>query len=154
MSRARYWKLTPDEVSGFDYPTDKLLNWDIKCVKQPEEAAIFAGVFMYRHGTPMDYDSIKGMAYYHNHMPENDLGKINGLLKDTFGGEVVKKGDRVFLRDSSEIYSGPDIAGLARQLEDLLDATATITLEFSDFDEQEMTQAGLPPSKLLPIPSK
>ena len=45
MARARYWKLTADEVSEFRYNEDKLLNWDIKCVREPEESAIFVGVF-------------------------------------------------------------------------------------------------------------
>lgn len=154
MARARYWKLTADEVSTLHYDTDKLLNWDIKCVVPPDADAVFAGIFMYRNGTPLDYEAVRGIAYYHNHISEDRVEKITGFLKDKFGGEVATKGDRIFLKGSDEIYSGPDIAGLARQLEDLLDANATITLEFSDFDEEEMSKAGLPASKLLPIPTK
>jgi len=45
MGRSRYWKLTPDEVEKFTYPEDKLLNWDMKCIREPEEEARFIGVF-------------------------------------------------------------------------------------------------------------
>ena len=154
MARARYWKLTADEVAGFRYDKDKLLNWDIKCVVEPEEEAIFAGVFMYRNGTPHDYDSIKGIAYYYNHIKRDDLPGITRFLKGKFGGDPVEKGDRILLKGSKEIYSGRDIGGLARDLEGFLGATATITLEFADIDEDEMAAAGMPAAKLLPIPTK
>ncbi len=154
MARARYWKLTADEVAEFRYDEDKLLNWDIKCVREPEEEAIFVGVFMYRNGTPFDYESIRGLAYYHNHIPRGELPGITKFLKSRFGGEGMEKGDRVFLKGSREIFSGQDIGGLAGDLEGFLKATATITLEFKDFDEEAMAAAGLPAGKLLPIPAK
>lgn len=154
MARARYWKLTADEVTGFKYNEGKLLNWEIKCVKEPEESAMFVGVFMYKNGTPLDYESIKGITYYHNRIPRNELVATTKFLKDRFGGDQVEKGDRIFLKGSREIYSGRDIGVLAKELEGFLDATATITLEFVDFDEEEMAAAGMPAAKLLPIPTK
>ncbi len=154
MARARYWKLTADEVVKFDYDQDKLLNWDIKCVREPEEDAVFVGVFMYRDGTPFDYDSIRGIAYYHNHVSVDELPRITKFLTDKLGGEKMEKGDRIFLKGSKEIYSGMDIGGLASELEKFLVASAIITLEFKDFNEEEMTAAGLPAAKLLPIPTK
>ena len=37
MGRSRYWKITADEmVDGFTYDESKLLNWEIKCVREPE----------------------------------------------------------------------------------------------------------------------
>ena len=154
MARARYWKITSDEIVEFKYDQNKLLNWDIKCVREPEEEAIFVGVFMYRHGTPHDYESIHGITYYHNHISQDELPKITKLLKNKFGGEVMTKGDRIILKGSREIYSGSDIGVLAKELEEFLNATATITLEFTDFNEEEMTGAGMPAAKLLPIPTK
>ena len=154
MVRARYWKLTADEVIKFKYDENKLLNWDIKCVKEPEEDAKFVGIFMYKNGTPHDYESIKGIAYYHNHISQNELSKITKFLKNRFKGEEITKGDRILFKGSDEIYSGYDIGILAKDLEEFLDATATITLEFTNFDEAEMTAAGLPVAKLLPIPTK
>ncbi len=154
MARARYWKLGADEVTQFKYDEGKLLNWDIKCVIEPEEEAIFVGVFMYKNGTPHDYESIKGLAYYHNHIALDRLPKITKFLKNKFNGEEMIKSDRILLKNSREIYSGHDIGTLAKELEKLLDATATITLEFTDFNEEEMTAAGLPTAKLLPIPTK
>jgi len=146
--------LTADEVAEFRYDEGKLLNWDIKCVREPEEEAVFVGVFMYRNGTPFDYESITGLAYYHNHIPRGELPGIAKFLKGKFGGEEMEKGERVFLKGSREIFSGQDIGRLAKDLEGFLGATATITLEFNDFDEEEMAAAGLPAAKLLPIPTK
>ena len=153
MSRARYWKLAADEVGGFSYDEAKLVNWDIKCVVRPEEDAVFVGVFMYRDGTPLDYESVRGLTYYHNHIPRGRLPGITKFLRDRFGGDQVEKGERIFLRGSREIYSGPDISRLASELEGFLDARATITLEFSGAGEEELASAGLPAAKLLPIPS-
>lgn len=154
MARARYWKLTADEVAEFRYDEGKLLNWDIKCVREPEEEAIFVGVFMYRDGTPFDYESIAGLAYYYNHISRDELPGITKFLKGKFGGDEMEKGERIFLKGSKEIFSGRDIGRLAKDLEEFLRATATITLEFKDFDEEEMAAAGLPAAKLLPIPTK
>ena len=63
MSRSRYWKLTSEEVENLTHDPDKILNWEIKCIREPEEDAKFIGVFLYRHGTPYDYDSKKGIVY-------------------------------------------------------------------------------------------
>ena len=59
MSKFRYWKLTYDDVESLSYNPDKILNWEIKCVREPEEDAIFIGIFLYRNGTPLDYESKK-----------------------------------------------------------------------------------------------
>lgn len=154
VARARYWKLEPSEVSGFSYDGSKLLNWDIKLTIGPEEDASFAGVFMYRHGTPRDYEPVRGISYYHNNVPKKARESLTKSLRARFGGDETAKGERVMLEGSREIYSGPEIASLASDLEGLLGAKAVITLEFSDFDEGEMASAGLPAAKLLPIPTK
>jgi len=46
MARSRYWKIAPDEMEVFTYDESKLLNWEIKCVREPEVEARFIGVFM------------------------------------------------------------------------------------------------------------
>jgi len=56
MPRMRYWKLTSDEMVDLSYDESKLLNWEIKCIREPEVEAHFIGVFMYRHGTAYDYN--------------------------------------------------------------------------------------------------
>lgn len=154
MGRARYWKLTPEEVENFTYNEDKLLNWDIKCVREPESEAIFIGVFMYRGGTPFDYESIKGITYYHNNIKRNELPQITNFLKDKYGGEQMEKGERIFLKDSKQFYSPKEIASLAKEMEVKFNAKPTITLEFESMDQEETKQAGLPDAKLLPIPGK
>ena len=154
VAKARYWKLTPDEVEKFTYNQEKLLNWDIKCVREPEEEAKFIGVFMYRDGTPFDYESIKGITYYHNHIDRDELPKITKFLKDKFGGKEMEKGDRIFLKDSEQIFSGKDIAALAKEMESNFKTKTTITLEFHGLTEEDQKNAGLPEAKLLPIPGE
>ncbi len=154
MSRSRYWKLTSDEVGKFTYDEDKLLNWEIKCIREPEEDAIFIGVFLYKHGTPLEYESVKGIVYYHNHIPRSELPSITKFLKQKFGGTEKEKGEKIFLLDSKEIYSGKDIASLAKELESKFNTKPIISLEFQDLSEEERKEAGLPDAKLLPIPGK
>ncbi len=150
--RARYWKLTPGEMAKLAYNPDRLLNWDVKLVREPEESAIFIGIFMYRNGTPLGYEAVKGVVYYYNRIDRDELPKITGFLKGRLGGNVREKGDRVFLENSDEIYSAGDIASLAREAETKLNAKATITLEFAGVTEEELKEAGMPEAKLLPIP--
>ena len=154
MARSRYWKLVPDELDQFSYDQSKLLNWEIKCVRQPESDAIFIGVFMYRNGTPFDYESIKGVSYFHNNVPKSELPSITKFLHDKYGGKEMEKGQRIFLKGSDEIYSGRELSDLAKGLEEKFDATATISLEFDGISQEELKDAGLPEAKLLPIPGK
>ena len=154
MAKQRYWKITPDELEKFVYNESKILNWEIKCTKEPEEEARFIGVFLYRNGTPYDYESIKGLTYYYNNIPRSELPSITKFLQDKFGGKEMEKGERIFLKDSKEFYSGKEIAALARDLETNFKAKAIISLEFRDLTQEEMKEGGLPESKLLPIPGK
>ena len=152
MAKQRYWKITPEEIEKFVYKEDKLLNWEIKCVREPEDAAKFIGIFLYRNGTPWDYESVKGITYYHNNIPRLELPSITKFLQNKFGGKEMEKGERFFLKDSKEIYSGKDIAALAKEMEVQFKTKAIITLEFQDLSQEEMKEGGLPESKLLPIP--
>jgi len=154
MPRMRYWKLTIEEVEKLSYNESKVLNWEIKFTREPEEDAEFVGVFLYKNGTPKDYETVKGITYYHNNIDRKELPEITKFLKNKFGGKDVEKGERVFLEGSKEIYSGKEISELAKELESKINAKAVITIEFQDFSEQEQKDAGLPEAKLLPIPSK
>ncbi|MFB5645468.1 MAG: hypothetical protein ACE5R3_02585 [Nitrosopumilaceae archaeon] len=154
MSKQRYWKLTADEMESFSYDESKLLNWEIKGIREPEENAIFIGVFLYRKGTPMDYNPIKGICYFHNNLPRTELPNITKFLKNKFGGKEKEKGDRIFLEDSKEIYSAKDIASLAKELESNFNTKAVISLEFENLTDDERKESGLPDAKLLPIPGK
>ena len=154
MAKQRYWKITPDEIEKFVYNEEKLLNWEIKCTKVPEEEARFIGVFLYRNGTPFDYESVKGITYFYNNIPRSELPSITKFLQDKFGGNEMEKGERVFLKGSKEIYSGKEISALAREIETKFKTNAVITLEFQDLSQEEMKEGGLPESKLLPIPGK
>jgi len=141
-------------MEKFSYNPDKLLNWDIKCTKQPEEEARFIGIFLYRNGTPYDYESIKGITYFYNNIARSELPSITKFLQDKFGGKEMEKGERIFLKDSKEIFTGKEIASLAREMESKFQTKSVITLEFSDLSQEEMKESGLPESKLLPIPGK
>ena len=154
MPRMRYWKLTIEEVEKLSYDESKVLNWEIKCTKEPEEEAKFVGVFLYKNGTPKDYEAVKGITYYYNNIELSELSGITKFLKNKFGGKDTEKGERIFLEGSKEIYSGKEISELAQELESKLNAKAIITIEFQDISEQEQKDSGLPEAKLLPIPSK
>ena len=154
MARMRYWKLTIEEVEKLSYNESKVLNWEIKCIREPEEDAKFVGVFLYKYGTPKDYESVKGITYYHNNIDRKELSEITKFLKNKFGGKNVEKGERILLEGSKEIYSGKEIGELAKELELKLNAKAVISIEFQDISEQEQKDSGLPEGKLLPIPSK
>ncbi len=154
MSKQRYWKITPDEIEKFTYDENKILNWEIKCIRDPEEKAIFIGLVLYRHGTPFDYESVKGITYYYNNIPRSELPSITKFLQDRYGGKVMEKGDRIFLKGSKEIFSGKEIATLAREMETNFNTKAVISLEFNGLTPEEIKESGMPESKLLPIPGK
>ncbi len=152
MPRSRYWKITPDEIGSFTYDDARLLHWEIKCTKEPEEAAQFIGVFAYKNGTPYDYESIRGICYYHNNMDSAEISSVTGFLHKRFGGKQIKKGDRIFLKESDVPYSGKQIGQLAKELEGNFDTKAVISLEFDGLTQDQLKESGLPEAKLLPIP--
>ena len=154
MARSRYWKITSDEMDGFHYDESKLLNWEIKCVREPENEAHFIGVFMYRHGTAYDYEAVKGICYFHNNIDRKELPTITSFLQDKFNGKEMEKGERIFLKDSKEIYSSKDIGDLAKEMESKFNTKAIISLEFEDLTQEQLKESGLPEAKLLPIPGK
>jgi hypothetical protein len=154
MVRCRYWKLTIDEVEKLTYEDSKVLLWEIKGTRDPEEDAIFIGVFLYRNGAPLDYTPVNGIAYYYNNIERKEVPEITKFLKKRYGGKEIEKGERVFLKDSKEIYSGKEIADLAKEIESKFKTNIIITIEFQDLSEQEQKDAGLPDEKLIPIPTK
>jgi len=115
MVRFRYWKLTSDEVKKLTHNPDKILNWEIKGIRKPENDAIFIGIFLYRNGTPFGYEAVNGIVYYHNNIDRNELPGITKFLKERFGGEEIEKGDRIFLKNSKEIYTGKEIGELVEK---------------------------------------
>ncbi len=153
MGRSRYWKITSDEMDGFSYDESKLLNWEIKCVREPEVENIFIGIFMYRHGTAYDYEAVKGICYFYNNIDREELPSITNFLKGKFDGKEMEKGERIFLKDSKEIYFGKDIGDLAKEMESKFNTKAIISLEFEDLTAEQLKEAGLPEAKLLPIPT-
>ena len=154
MTRFRYWKLTSDEVKRLTHNPDKILNWEIKGVRKPEEDAKFIGVFLYRKGTPFNYEAINGIVYYHNNIDRNELPSITKFLKKRFGGEEIEKGDRIFLKNSKEIYSGQEIGELAADCDTKFSTESIISIELADVTQDELKEWGYPDSKLLPIPGK
>ena len=154
MSRSRYWKLTADEVEKLTHDPDKILNWEIKGVRKPEEEAKFIGVFTYRKGTPLDYEMKKGIVYYHNNIDRKEIPKITKFLQERYGGDKIEKGERIFLDGSKEIYAGKDIAELARALDERFDTTSVVSIELEDVTQEQLKEWGYPDAKLLPIPGK
>ena len=153
MSKFRYWKLTYGDVEKLTYNPDKILNWEIKCVREPEVEARFIGVFLYRYGTPLDYDSKKGIVYYYNNIERKELPSITKFLKNRFNGNLVEKAERIFLEGSNEIYDPKEIANLAKDLENELNANPIISIELHDTTQEQLKDWGFPEAKLLPIPT-
>ena len=154
MVRSRYWKLTADEVEKLTHDPDKILNWEIKGVRKPEEEAKFIGVFIYHKGTPLNYEMKKGIVYYHNNIDIKEIPEITKFLEERYGGNKIEKGERVFLDGSKEIYAGKDIAELARALDERFDTTSVISIELEDVTQEQLKEWGYPDAKLLPIPGK
>jgi hypothetical protein len=150
--RMRYWKITAEETDNFDYDENKLLNWEIKCIREPEEEAHFIGVFMYRNGTAYDYESVKGICYFYNNIDRKELPAITKFLQNKFGGKEMEKGDRIILKDSKQIFSSKEIGALAKEMETEFNTKAVISLEFEDISAEALKELGLPEAKLLPIP--
>jgi len=115
MTRFRYWKLTSDDAKKLTHDVEKILNWEIKGIRKPENDAIFIGIFLYRNGTPYNYEAVNGIVYYHNNIDRNELPDITKFLKERFGGEEIEKGERIFLKNSKEIYTGKEIGELAEE---------------------------------------
>ena len=154
MTKYRYWKLTGDEVKKLTHNPDKILNWEIKGIRKPENDAKFIGVFLYRNGTPYDYEAVNGIVYYHNNIDRNELPSITKFLKKRFGGEEIEKGERIFLKNSKEIYTGKEIGELAEEWDAKFNTESVISIELSDVTQNDLKEWGYPDSKLLPIPGK
>jgi len=154
MGRSRYWKLTADEVEKLTHDPSKILNWEIKGIRKPEEEAKFIGVFTYRKGTPLDYEMKKGIVYYHNNIDRKEIPEITKFLAERYGGDKIEKGERIFIDGSKEIYAGKDIAELARALDERFDTTSVVSIELEDVTQEQLKEWGYPDAKLLPIPGK
>ena len=152
MSRLRYWKLTVEDLRKAQYDPKKVLIWEIKCTKDDQGSHF--GVFCYRNGTPWDYASIHGIVFYHNLISHEEIERITKFLKDKFAGEIAEKGNRIFLKNSREIYQPEEIADLAVQLGDNFEVSTELTVELENFTDSEQEQSNLPSGKMLPIPGK
>ena len=153
MAKFRYWKLTVEDMEKVTHDESKVLNWDIKCIRGPEENAEFFGVFLYKAGAPHDYEPKKGMTYYYNNIERDELPPITKIIKNKFGGDETEKGERVFLVGSKEIYSGKDIAKFAKELQDEFTINPIITIELHDTTQEKLKDWGYPEAKLLPVPT-
>ena len=59
----------------------------------------------------------------------------------------------MILEGSKEIYSGKEIAKLAKELQDEFTVTTVITVELHDTTQEQLKEWGYPEAKLLPIPT-
>ena len=152
MSRLRYWKLSVEELRKAQYDPKKVLVWEIKGSK--DDQGTHFGVFCYRNGTPWNYTSVHGIVFYYNMIKRDEVEKLAKFLKDKFGGEQAEKGERIFFKNSREIYLPKDIADLAVELEKTFEVSTELTVELENFSAPEQEQSNLPANKILPIPGK
>ena len=97
LARFRYWKLNSDDLEKMNYEEENLVNWEIKCTFQPDDDAKFFGVFLYRYGTPHDYETKKGIVFYHNNIDRNEIPNVTKFLKKRYGGNEIENLREYFL---------------------------------------------------------
>ena len=81
------------------------------------------------------------------------MPSITKFLKKRFGGNEVEKGERIILEGSKEIYSGKEIANLAKELQEEFTANPVITIALHDTTQEQLKAWGYPEAKLLPVPT-
>jgi hypothetical protein len=148
--RIRYWRLGISEVLKARYPVDKVNHWEIKCVLGEYQ---HFGVFWYKYGTPFDKEPIPGICFYYNEIPDTTVQEIVQLLHDNFGGDILYRQTRVFLRGSREFAASDQVGMLANQLSLKFNSPVEIGIEFEKITEEEKQQdsLSLPTAKALPI---
>lgn len=148
--RIRYWRLGISEVLKAEYPVSKVNHWEIKCMIGDYQ---HFGVFWYRYGTPFDKEPIPGICIYYNEVPQTTIEEIVKFLRVNYGGDIIYRKTRAFLRGSKEFASADEIGTLANQLSQKFNCPAEISIEFERITEEENAQQSLnlPSSKALPI---
>ena len=94
----------------------------------------------------------------HKTVDDTPFGGGSGMLlkPDVLGKSIdnnIKKGERIFLEGSKEIYSGKEIANLAKELQEGFTINPIITIELHDTTQEKLKEWGYPEAKLLPIPT-
>jgi hypothetical protein len=146
MGRMLYWHLTIQEVSNTSYPVEKLIHWEIRCGFSEES---YFSVFWFKVGVPYDKEQINGIAMYGVECSDEIVTALEDFLKNTLGGEIMRKSPRTFLSGARITLDNMFIANLATQLTKKFNAGSEIWLEFDDLTEDEEKQ--LFPSKALSI---
>ena len=149
--RIRYWRLTIKDLFLASYPLERANHWEIKCSLGEYE---HFGVFWYRYGTPYDKEPVHGLAIYYNDVPKTKVDELIEMLHDSFGGEILRRQSRVFLKGSKEFTDPHEIAKLANNISERFKGAVEITIEFEEIskDDREENLINLPSSKLLEIP--
>ena len=132
--RIRYWRLGISEVLKARYPVDKVNHWEIKCMLGEYQ---HFGVFWYKYGTPFDKELISGICFYYNEIPDTTVQEIVQLLHDKFGGDILYRQTRVFLRGSREFAASDQVGMLANQLSLKFNSPVEISIEFEKITEEE-----------------
>jgi|SRR5215831_2410794 len=135
--RIRYWRLRISEVLKAEYPVNKVNHWEIKCMMGDYE---HFGVFWYKYGTPFDKEPVPGICLYYNEISNTTVKEIVQFLHDNYGGDVLIRQTRVFLRGSNEFASAEQIATLANELSQKFSCPAEISIEFERITEEEKIQ--------------
>lgn len=149
--RARYWRLSINDLLNAAYPSEKTNHWDIKCIQGEHE---HFGVFWFRYGTPFDKEPVHGICFYFNDVPKKIINDLSSFLQSKFGGKLLHRQSRGFLQGSKEFADGSSIGLLANELSTRFSAPVEITIELEKVDKEEIDKEAfkLPSSKALPIP--
>lgn len=148
MTKMLYWHLTPKEVSETEYPAEKLIHWEIRCGFSEES---YFSVYWFKIGIPYDKEPVNGVAMYTVGCSKEIASTLEYFLSNTIGGNVVKRGYRIFFAGANIGRDNKSLSELAKKLVNKFNAGGEIWLEFDGLTDEEART--LFPEKSIPIVS-
>ena len=151
--RVRYWHLNIQDILECKYPLDKINHWEIKCLYKEHR---HFGVFWFKYGTPFDKEPVHGICFYYNEIEEKTTRELTEYLLALFGGKILFRQTRVFLKGSKVIFDPKSIANLANELSLKFNVPVEITIELERVADEDITENNFnfPSKKALPIVGK
>lgn len=132
MAKILYWHLTIDDVKNREYPTDKLVHWEIRTIINEES---HLSIFWFRDGIPFDKEPINGIAMYGYEVEHNLVERMKDILHKELGGDILVRSHRIFLDKCNIRIDNKSIAELATKVSNELGYRSEIWLEFDNIDE-------------------
>ncbi len=143
--RILYWHLTPMEVLARPYPVEKLLYWEVRGYFSQDS---YFSIYWFKAGIPYDKEPIVGLAFYTFNCNHIENGMLRFLV-ERFRGEVMRRGNRVFIAYADVRSDNVSLADLATEVADRFKSVCEIWLEFDGLSDEEVKH--LYTAKAIPI---